>query len=420
MSQATTGCPYANDPRTRYDALHREPLTRDDNGRWVVVRHADAVAVVTDPETFSSHVSRFLQVPNGLDGTAHREARELLDPFLAPERLTGLEPTLERIADQLAASVPAGGRLDAVGELGSVYAVRAQSAWLGWPSDIEPELLAWMEDNHAATRSGELERTAAVAHRFDAIIHRLLSFRRIRRPGPPEDLTDELMRVKHHDGRPLGEDEIVSVLRNWTGGDLGSLALCTGVVLYWLATHPELQDELVDAANDSFDAALDEILRIDDPFVSNRRVATVDTVLNGQPIELTQKEFDLTVFLFRGAGRVLSRRDDLNRINVFPVPDDTRLGPKLLPIFYAPLLAALWGRTRSAWIVALAAPGLDVAWVCFVKIVEVTQHLAAQGGMEVPVITAAAACMAGLEVAGRGNEDYSVLAEHYVGKAEKD
>ena len=284
MSQATTGCPYANDPRTRYDALHHEPLTRNDNGRWVVVRHADAVAVVTDPETFSSHVSRFLQVPNGLDGAAHREARELLDPFLAPERLTGLEPTLERIADQLAASVPAGGRLDAVGELGSVYAVRAQSAWLGWPSDIEPELLAWMEDNHAATRSGELERTAAVAHRFDAIIHRLLSFRRIRRPGPPEDLTDELMRVKHHDGRPLGEDEIVSVLRNWTGGDLGSLALCTGVVLYWLATHPELQDELVDAEDDVFDAALDEILRIDDPFVSNRRVATTDTVVNGQPV----------------------------------------------------------------------------------------------------------------------------------------
>jgi 3-hydroxyisobutyrate dehydrogenase-like beta-hydroxyacid dehydrogenase len=46
--------------------------------------------------------------------------------------------------------------------------------------------------------------------------------------------------------------------------------------------------------------------------------------------------------------------------------------------------------------------------------------LAAQGGMEVPVITAAAACMAGLEVAGRGDEDYSVLAEHYVGKAEKE
>ncbi|HMQ38360.1 MAG TPA: cytochrome P450, partial [Micropruina sp.] len=123
-----------------------------------------------------------------------------------------------------------------------------------------------------------------VAHRFDAIIHRLLSVRRLRRPGRPADLTEELMRVRHQDGRPLGEDEIVSVLRNWTGGDLGSLALCTGVTLYWFATHPELQDELVGASDDAFDLAVDEILRIDDPFVSNRRVATRYAVLRDQAI----------------------------------------------------------------------------------------------------------------------------------------
>jgi 3-hydroxyisobutyrate dehydrogenase len=46
--------------------------------------------------------------------------------------------------------------------------------------------------------------------------------------------------------------------------------------------------------------------------------------------------------------------------------------------------------------------------------------LAGQGNMEVPVLTSAAACMAGLEAAGRGDEDYSVLAEHYVGKATKE
>jgi 3-hydroxyisobutyrate dehydrogenase len=46
--------------------------------------------------------------------------------------------------------------------------------------------------------------------------------------------------------------------------------------------------------------------------------------------------------------------------------------------------------------------------------------LAGQGNMEVPVLTAAAACMAGLEAAGRGDEDYSVLAEHYIGKAGED
>ena len=272
------------DPRIGYDALHHAPLGRNAHDRWVVARHADAVAVVTDPDAYSSHVSRFLQVPNGLDGAAHREARELLDPFFSADRMAALAPLLEEVSDGLLAGVAPGEPLDAVSGLGSVYAVRAQSVWLGWPAEVEPELLAWMDDNRAATRSGELSRTAAVAHRFDAIIHRLLSVRRLRRPGRPADLTEELMRVRHHDGRPLGEDEIVSVLRNWTGGDLGSLALCTGVALHWFATHPDLQDELVAASDAEFDLAVDEILRIDDPFVSNRRVATRHTVLRDRAI----------------------------------------------------------------------------------------------------------------------------------------
>jgi hypothetical protein len=48
-------------------------------------------------------------------------------------------------------------------------------------------------------------------------------------------------------------------------------------------------------------------------------------------------------------------------IHILPVPEDARLGPRLLPMFYAPLLAALLGRTRSAVIVALVAPWLNWA-----------------------------------------------------------
>ncbi len=273
-----------SDPRIAYDALHGCPLSRDAAGRWVVAGHAEVLDVVTDPETFSSHVSRFLQVPNGLDGEPHREARLLLDPFFSAERMAALAPDLQRIADALVAAVPEGRPVDAVTELGSVYAVRAQSVWLGWPADIEPELLAWMDDNHAASRSGELGRTAEVAHRFDGIIRRLLMPRRAQPAGPAADVTAELMRLRHLDGTPWSEEQIVSVLRNWTGGDLGSLALCAGVTLHWLATHPEAADALREADDDPFDRAVDEILRIDDPFVSNRRAATRPTHLGGQPI----------------------------------------------------------------------------------------------------------------------------------------
>ncbi|MDI1248378.1 MAG: hypothetical protein PSV13_05790 [Lacunisphaera sp.] len=48
-------------------------------------------------------------------------------------------------------------------------------------------------------------------------------------------------------------------------------------------------------------------------------------------------------------------------IHVLPVPETSRLGARLLPMFYAPLLAALWGRMATAWLCALLAPGLNWA-----------------------------------------------------------
>ena len=272
----------AADPRLVYDAWRQEPLATDPQGRPVLCRHADVVAAATDPATYSSGVSRFLQVPNGLDGEAHREARRLLDPFFAPERMAALQPTLTSIAAALVSEPADGSTVYVVGGLGSVFAVRAQSAWLGWPPELEGELLAWMDDNHAATRSGDLTRTADVAARFNAIIGRLLEARR--GGDAPDDVTTELLGVRDRHGDPLSDEVLVSVLRNWTGGDLGSLALCTGVVAHYLAIHGELQEELRVADDLSLERAIDEMLRIDDPFVSNRRKTTAEVTLGGVPV----------------------------------------------------------------------------------------------------------------------------------------
>src|SRR5699024_4666358 len=159
------------------------PLARTPQGTWVVLGHEEAMAVATDHETFSSAVSRFLQVPNGLDGTEHAAFRAVTDPFFDRARMRALEPTVRGIAtellEELLADVgPVGTEIDAVAALGAVFAVRAQTAWLGWPSRLEPELLQWMVDNHEASRSGELARTAEVAERFDAIIRSVVAPRR--------------------------------------------------------------------------------------------------------------------------------------------------------------------------------------------------------------------------------------------------
>lgn len=46
-------------------------------------------------------------------------------------------------------------------------------------------------------------------------------------------------------------------------------------------------------------------------------------------------------------------------VHLLPVPETSRLGARLLPMFYAPLLAALWGRRQTGWLVALLAPWLN-------------------------------------------------------------
>lgn len=245
----------------------------------MVVGHTEVVRIANSPVTFSNAVSRHQQIPNGLDGERHVEARRLLAPFFHPPALDALEPALSRIAAGLIAD--RGERtFDAVEDLGVLYAVRATSAWLGWRDDLEPELIAWVAEHRAAGRSGQPERLAHSAARFDALMRGLIHERRRRRAC---DLTGLLMTVRWG-GRLITDAEVVSILRNWTGGDLSSLALCVGVVLHWVAAHPDHLGHLTASDDVALDRAIDEMLRLDDPFVSNRRVAVRDTVVAGCPV----------------------------------------------------------------------------------------------------------------------------------------
>ncbi len=257
------------------------PVIQSTSGEWVILGHAEAVQVATDPDTFSSKVSRFLQLPNGLDGEEHARFRALIDRYFAHERMAALRPGIEEIARQMVAELPRGTTLNAVRDIGATFAVRGMTRWLGWPRELEPELLGWVRSNYEATRSGDLERTRAVAVHFDEIIMSVIT---PRREDPSiDDVTAELV----HDeslGRPLTDPELVSILRNWTGGDLGSMALSVGVITHGLTVRPELQDRFRHGSDAEVDAIMNELLRIDNPFVSNRRVTTCPVSIGGRDV----------------------------------------------------------------------------------------------------------------------------------------
>lgn len=270
------------EPREATDEFRAHgPVLRAATGEWIILGHAEAVQVATDPERFSSKVSRFLQLPNGLDGEEHRQFRTLIERYMSHERMEVLRPAIGEIARQMVAGLPRGTTVNAVRDIGARFAVQGMTSWLGWPRELEAELLAWVRSNYEATRSGDLERTRAVAEHFDEIIMSVIT---PRREDPTiDDVTAELVRDTSL-GRPLTDPELVSILRNWTGGDLGSMALCVGVITHGLIQRPELQDRIRHGSDREVDAILNELMRIDNPFVSNRRVTTCPVSIGGREI----------------------------------------------------------------------------------------------------------------------------------------
>lgn len=262
------------------------PSSQQAPGTFTVTAHAEVVSTALDPETFSNAVSRHLQVPNGLDGAEHQRYRSLIDRYFAPEAMAQFQPACRATAQRIAQELPLNEPVEAVEQIGMRFAVEAQSAWLGWPASLAEELIAWVRANQAATRSGDPARTAKVAEEFDQIIHGLITPRRD--SDGSADVTDQLI---HDDAAgELTDEQIVSILRNWTGGDLASIAQCTGVILHHLARGPEISQRIAEGASDAeVDAILEEFLRIDDPFVSNRRVATKDTHIGGCPVHRGQR-----------------------------------------------------------------------------------------------------------------------------------
>jgi len=294
-----------------YDRMRsRCPVAFSDYLGWSMFRHKDVVAVLDDHQTFSSAVSRHLSVPSGMDPPLHTAYRRLIDRHFEPERVESFEPICRGISVDLVAGLDRGVEIDLVPQFAQGFAVRIQCAFLGWPESLHVPLLRWVRKNHEATLARDASAMAAIALEFDGYISQLLEARRRARPAAQEDITSGLLRERVRD-RLLNHDEIVSILRNWTVGELGTITACVGILCHYLAENPGLQQRLR-KDSDLLPAAIDEILRMHAPLISNRRVATKPVEIGGRKIAAGER----VTIMWASANR-----DEA----VFDSPDEFRL-----------------------------------------------------------------------------------------------
>ncbi|MCF6752252.1 cytochrome P450 [Pseudomonas stutzeri] len=266
------------DQLATYDDMRRRcPVATSRYGYTSLFRHADVMHVLMDHETYSNAVSRFPSVPNGMDPPEHTAYRRLIEPYFEPQQMEAFAPVCREVAVRLVQALPEQADVELMADFAQIFALQIQCAWLGWPVELHEPLRLWTLKNQAATLTRDEAAMSAVALEFDGYIKDLLTARRNAGSAAPDDVTTRLLRDQAL-GRPLTDDEIVSILRNWTVGELGTIAASIGILVHYLAGHAALQQQLREQPA-LLPAAIDEILRIHAPLVMNRRVTTREVTL---------------------------------------------------------------------------------------------------------------------------------------------
>jgi cytochrome P450 len=303
--------PFAadDDPVARSDELRRRcPVAHSEALGWSLFRHRDVMRALTDHATFSNAVSAHRAVPNAMDPPEHTEYRLIIEPYFSPERVSAMEPRCRAVVRELMASV--GDEIEVMSQLAEEFALRVQCGFLGWPLELHAPLRDWVRKNHEAIRSRDRGAISAVASEFDAHIRAVLAARRNQSGTSRDDVASQLLQEQVR-GRNLTDDEIISILRNWTVGELGTIAASIGILVCYLATRPMLQRQLLQSPT-MLSAAIDEILRIEAPLLTSRRTTRADVDIDGLALPAGER----VTLMWASANR-----DD----DVFGNPDEFRL-----------------------------------------------------------------------------------------------
>jgi len=271
------------DQRAAYDALReRCPVAFSTEHGWSLLRHADIKEVLHNEAVFSNSVSSHISVPNGMDPPEHTRYRALINKYFTSERVATFEGGFRAIAHDASLAAVSNRMVEAMRDLAALFAAAVQCHFMGWPSSAADALTDWSQRNLEAIREQDRALLGELAREFDELVADLLA-----NPVGPATVggisTTEMLLRERVDERPLSPAELASILRNWTAGEVATIAAAAGILIHYLATVPGEQTRHR-AAGGMPTELIDEILRVDGPLVASRRVARGRAALGGRTV----------------------------------------------------------------------------------------------------------------------------------------
>jgi cytochrome P450 len=268
-------------------------------GFWVITRHEDAMAVITDPVTFSSDKGgRRVDGGTGLqddrqagamliwmDDPKHKRFRSLVNKGFSARAIMELEGELRRRAVALIETMPENEPFDFVARFSRDLPLQAICLLLGVPQEDRAQLAEWV-DAGVAEPSGEIiARDYAVKLRdygLDLIARK--------RASPADDILSTIIRARlgpgeeGHEGGPLTDRELVNFFMLLFPAGAETTRSAIGGGLCALMDNPDQMQRMRTADTTQLRTALDEVLRWTTPSIFKRRTATRDVDFKGHRI----------------------------------------------------------------------------------------------------------------------------------------
>ncbi len=290
------------------------PETPQGEGFWVMSRHEDAMAIATEPETYSSDKGG-ARTAGGtglqddrqagammiwMDDPKHKRFRSLVNKGFSARAILELETELRRRAVALIEAMPENDPFDFVSKFSRDLPLQAICLLLGVPQAERAMLAEWV-DAGVAEPSGEIISKEYArklqAYGFDLIAKK--------RANPSDDILSRIIAARlepgeeGHEGGSLNDRELVNFFMLLFPAGAETTRSAIGGGLRALMDHPDQMQRLRSADIPQFRLALEEILRWTTPTIFKRRTATRDVEYKGYKI----KEGDKVTYWEMSANR---------------------------------------------------------------------------------------------------------------------
>lgn len=284
-------------------------------GHYIVSRYDDVLAILQDPERFSSRGLLIpdwefplggKQIPLEIDGEAHRLYRVALADMFNPVRVNALEPLMRRTAQRLIGDLSANGGGDLMSEYATPLAAETFLHTFGLPAEVLPDLFRFKD---LLVRGGA-EGRAELANGTPAVVGLFSNLLEQRRAegASGADLMSAMLRARFGD-RPLTDDEILNISVVLMLASLDTTASGLANILAFLAENPVHRDQLV-ADESLIPNAIEELLRFEG-LLSNGRLVTSEGMVGGTPVH----PGDRVMVLFGSTGRDEARYDNPDEVD---------------------------------------------------------------------------------------------------------